>query len=127
MYISCTGIASAEAFGAADVQYNINPAGITSSETFGSTLFVIYVIATAIGSQEAFGIPFVGPDVQNIDCVAIASSEIFGNAQLQKGTGIKVADSDSLRLPDRAESLLVTQHSASIRVAGHGSLVKVER
>ena len=75
--VTCTGIASAQAFGTASVQLNINATGIASTEAFGTASVQLNVNATGIASQEAFGTASVQ---LNINATGIVSAEAFGTA-----------------------------------------------
>lgn len=78
--IDTTGIASAEAFGTASVQLNIDTTGIASTEAFGTPGVELNINANGIPSAEAFGTPTVqiAGGVQTITPVGIASEEAFG-------------------------------------------------
>lgn len=102
--ITCTGIATAEAFGTASVVQVIGPSGITTAEAFGSPTLnltlsmagiasteafgtadvLALVLPTGIGSQEAVGTPSLVYN-QPVSPTGIASAEAFGTAFLQLG------------------------------------------
>lgn len=82
--ITCTGIASAEAFGTPNVVVVITPTGIPSGEAFGSTTVQGALSPTGIPSGEAFGSPVVSIQ-QFITVTGIPSAEAFGSPSLQLG------------------------------------------
>lgn len=83
--ITCTGIASALAFGTAKLNLNITPTGIASALAFGTTRVGNTIQLTGVSSAEAFGTPKVN---LNIKPVAIASAYASGTAQLNHVTKI---------------------------------------
>ena len=82
--VTATGIASAEAFGTASVQLNIDTTGIASAEAFGTPSVQLNIDGTGIASAEAFGTPSLE---LNITGVGIASEEAFGNPTVQLAGG----------------------------------------
>jgi hypothetical protein len=81
---TATGIASAEAFGSASVAALITGAGIASAEAFGSAQLNLAFTASGIASAEAFGAATVtlGGATQSLTPNGIVSAEAFGSAQL---------------------------------------------
>lgn len=77
--ISPTGLASAEAFGTAQLDMNIACTGIASAEAFGShsIALMIEVTPTGIASAEAFGSHTL-TSTADISPNGIASAEAFG-------------------------------------------------
>lgn len=90
--IDTTGIASAEAFGTPSVQLNINTTGIASAEAFGTPSLELNINANGIPSAEAFGTPTVSnaAGTQTITAVGIPSAEAFGSHVLTGGAVTEV-------------------------------------
>lgn len=89
-----TGIATAEAFGAAVVSFLITGTGISSLEAFGTPEIDLTLLMTSVATLETFGSATVQAD-QSITCTAIAPTEAFGTAQLNftlSATGIGTAE-----------------------------------
>lgn len=100
--VTLSGIASAEAFGTAQLNQSISLSGIASEEVFGSTtLFYNQTVElTGIASGEAFGTPQLN---QSISLSGIVSGEAFGTAQFNMSislTGIPSGEGfGSLTIP----------------------------
>lgn len=81
--ITATGIASAEAFGDAEIHASVASAGAASSETFGSPDIAASITAAGIASSEQAG----APDVQAaVEAAGVESAEAFGLPQLRTFT-----------------------------------------
>lgn len=76
LQVSPTGIASAEAFGAHQLNLILAASGITSAEALGSPQLALQILAEGIASAEAIGDPIVGLFV--ITPTGIVSAEAFG-------------------------------------------------
>lgn len=72
-------ITSQEAFGAARVDYDVQPSGVPTAEAFGTLRVDHDVEPTAISTAETFGAARVDQDVQP---AGIASAEAFGTPDL---------------------------------------------
>lgn len=95
--ITLTGIASAEAFGTAAIQFaqTVSPSGIASAEAFGTSQLNLTIALTGIASSEAIGSPVIG--ASTIAPEGIASSEAMGSPtviiqQFVSPTGIAAAE-----------------------------------
>lgn len=94
--LSPTGIASREAWGNADkIGRVLAPVGISSAETFGAGDRIAMVVApVGIASREAFGLPNL---VRALRATSIASAEAWGvplisRASTAQGTQVFVSD-----------------------------------
>ncbi len=86
--LSPSAIASAEAFGAVQLNLTLFPSGIASAEAFGALTVVpgaVSVLPTAIGSLEAFGSAKLN---LKLILTAIASAEAFGTPIVISGLTI---------------------------------------
>ncbi len=86
-------IASLGAFGTATTKFNVVPGGITTAQAFGTASVGFRITTAAIGSVEAFGTPSVA---FRLATSAIASLEAWGSAQLNLrvlASGIGAAES----------------------------------
>lgn len=75
--VAPSGIASAEAFGTAAISRTVTAVGISSGEAFGTPLLIVTVTVGSIPSGEQFGTPTVGLFLLPS---GIASGEAFGTA-----------------------------------------------
>lgn len=91
--ITGTGIASAEAFGTPSIKLNLSPTSIPTGETFGTPSVKLNITTTGIPSAEAFGIPTVSnaAGTQTITVVGIPSAEAFGVPVVTGGAVTEVA------------------------------------
>jgi len=80
--ITCTGIASTEAFGTAQLNLQVLPSAISSTEAFGTSLFILYLLPTGIASSESFGTAVLSVGAVDVAPSGIATSESFGTATL---------------------------------------------
>ena len=74
-----SSIASAEAFGTLKVNYEVEPSGITSAEAYGTAKINLGITPSSIASAESFGTHVVAPE---LDTTSIASAEAFGAAKI---------------------------------------------
>ncbi|MDX1951507.1 MAG: LamG-like jellyroll fold domain-containing protein [Verrucomicrobiota bacterium] len=79
--ITCSGIASGEAFGTATLNQQIQGSGIGSAEAFGTAALHQQLQCNGIASGEAFGIVTLNQQIQGS---GIGSGEAFGTATLQQ-------------------------------------------
>ena len=88
--ITVTGIASAAAFGTAQINLQVDPTGIASSAAFGTPTInpgPVTITPTGIASTAAFGTPTVSDGTNTIiTAVGIASTAGFGNPRVGAGT-----------------------------------------
>lgn len=84
--ISPTGITSAEAFGATNVQSDqtLTLTGIASVEAFGTALITLKLLPTGIATGEAFGTAVL-TNIADISPASIASAEAFGATVVTTG------------------------------------------
>jgi len=121
--ISPTGIASAEAFGAHQVDtgpVNISPGGISSAEAFGSATLqaVVTIYPSGIASTEAFGGAQVVVGPVTITPSGISSAEAFGTADL---TGVLTISPSGIASLEGFGSALLTLGPVELLPAGIGS------
>lgn len=105
--ITCTGIASGEAFGTALVGLGIVCTGIASVEAFGTATVGRAILATGIASTEAFGTLSIG---LTIVCAGIASAQAFGSCVISVVVVVATPGRVSTRF---APSIQSTQFAAS--------------
>lgn len=81
--ISPSGIATAEAFGTAQLNLTLLMTGVASAEAFGAHKVIIdqFVQPPGIASAQAFGVPLITYD-QVVLTAGIGSAEAFGSASL---------------------------------------------
>lgn len=84
--ITCTGIATAETFGTAQINQTVTVSGIASAEAIGSHELVLQnlVIGEGIESGETFGTPQLVYS-QPVTPSSIGSAEAFGSPTIQLG------------------------------------------
>lgn len=82
--VTCTGIASAEAFGTAKINRKIVATGIASSEAFGTAKVGFRILTTGIPTAEAFGTAKLN---LRITVNGIASAEAFGTSSVSLSGG----------------------------------------
>lgn len=80
--LSPTAIPSSEAFGTAQLNLQIAPTAIASAEAFGTAVLELFLLPTAIASAETFGTPQLNFALAP---TAISSAEVFGAATVVPG------------------------------------------
>lgn len=80
--VACTGVASAEAFGADRIDLNVAPSSITTAEAFGTSRFDLNVSCTGVASAEAFGTQRLD---LNVSASGVATAETHGSTTVTQG------------------------------------------